>query len=237
MQRTESPVASLATEARCLSALAATGLVPRMVMAGDGYLATAHVDGRPAGLADIGVVLAALRRQQGSGADVPGHAYGPASVFSKECDVAACLEAAADRSLEPMPRELKELVAVVLSRCRDRGIPDQVVVHGSLDADNVVVAGHGPVFFDLEACRRGPREVDLGALLLGLLCPPGQFADSTPVHAAIGAVLRAGDPHLLVAHAVLRLVFRFQHALPTDHRAVLLMRTLSDGVSCRGVWP
>lgn len=229
VQRTQSPVASLAIEARCLKALESTGLVPRLALAGDDYLVTEHVDGSSAAFADIGILLPALARLRAAAADVPSHDYGPASVFSARSDIAACLRVARDRSASTMPEELKELVAVVLSRCRDRGTRDPVVVHGSFDRDNVIIADRGPVFLDLEACRHGQREFDLGALLLGALSDPELLHNADRAVAAIGAISRAGDEQLTVAHAVVRLVFRFQNGLPVDDTVPRLLRTISDG--------
>lgn len=169
--------ASLSNEITALSTMM-SAVVPTLVRAGKAknrpYLLTKHREGTPLdelnnlGQKDLEAVLASLAAAQLCSVDTAvQHELEPASVYSFNPDPVRCVANVASTG-SATPWVLNDLVNWVSGLTLPAG--DLVRVHGSTDPSNVLISERGEVtLLDWEATRLGPAEIDLAALIHGLL--------------------------------------------------------------------
>jgi aminoglycoside phosphotransferase (APT) family kinase protein len=137
-------------ELRALALLGPRGLAPRLIGAGDGWLAYAHIDGQAwqSGPATVAQMLARLHEEPGSGfRAVPS---GSAAILEQ----ARAIAAACRTALPPAPRD-PHIAPVAVPR----------LIHGDAVAGNLIDGPQGVTLIDWQCPGLGDATEDLALFL------------------------------------------------------------------------
>lgn len=125
----------------------------------------------------------------------------------------------------------KELVAAIARLCRPYGavrLPDDDLVHGDLNPDNVLLLdGKVTAFVDVEAIGRGSRLHDLATIVVYATLWPGEAGTVDRVLAHSRAIAAGGQLEISVASVLIGLLEFGVHHWPTDDLASVC-RTAAD---------
>ena len=150
-----------ANELRSLRLAAAAGVAPEVVLAEEGVLVTAFVDGetliqgRPVGDGVLRQLAEALQRLHAAPAPADLHPFDPAAICRRDF---AALPA------DSIPKHMRRRVELLLDGTP--GFRPSALIHADLIPENVIVAGSRVVLVDWEYAGRGDPVVDLASVTL-----------------------------------------------------------------------